>query len=49
MQIEKLEEFLNAPENKERAERLKLIRDELDSKGKEETELGKNRQYGKKL
>ena len=41
LQIEKLEEFLNAPENKERAERLKLIRDELDSKGKEETELGK--------
>ena len=41
LQIEKLEEFLNAPENRERAERLKLIRDELDSKDKEETELGK--------
>ena len=41
LQIEKLEEFLNAPENKEKAERLKIIRDELELKGKEETELGK--------
>lgn len=41
LQIEKLEEFLNAPENKEKAERLKIIRDELSVKGKEETELGK--------
>ena len=41
LQIEKLEEFLNAPENREKAERLKTIRDELDLKSKEETELGK--------
>ena len=41
LQIEKLEEFLNAPENKGRAERLKIIRDELETKSKEETELGK--------
>lgn len=41
IQIEKLEEFLNAPENREKAERLKTIRDELDSKSNKETELGK--------
>lgn len=41
LQIEKLEEFLNAPENKEKAERLKTIRDDLELKSKEETELGK--------
>lgn len=40
LQIEKLEEFLNAPENKEKAERLKIIQDELYTKGEEETKLG---------
>ncbi|MDE7178386.1 MAG: hypothetical protein K2O59_11290 [Lachnospiraceae bacterium] len=41
LQIEKLEEFLNAPENKEKAERLKAIKEELHQKDEEERELGK--------
>ena len=40
LQIEKLEEFLNAPENREKAQRLKIIQDELYVKGEEETKLG---------
>lgn len=40
LQIEKLEEFLNAPENREKAQRLKIIQDELYVKSKEETKLG---------
>ncbi len=41
LQIEKLEEFLNAPENKEKAERLKTVKEELLKKDEEERELGK--------
>ena len=41
LQIEKLDEFLNAPENKERAKRLKIIWEELNLKDEEERELGK--------
>ncbi|MXP78540.1 TIGR02680 family protein [Lachnospiraceae bacterium WCA-9-b2] len=41
LQIEKLDEFLNAPENKERAKRLKIIWKELNLKDDEERELGK--------
>ncbi len=41
LQIEKLEEFLNAPENKEKAERLKAIKEELHQKDEEERELDK--------
>ena len=40
-QIEKLEEFLNAPENKEKAGRLKAIKGELYQIDEEERELDK--------
>lgn len=40
LQIEKLEEFLNAPENKEKAERLRVILEELHAKDDEERQLG---------
>ncbi len=43
LQIEKLEEFLNAPENREKAERLKAIKEELHQKDEEERELDRNR------
>ena len=41
LQTEKLEEFLNAPENKEKAERLKAIKEELLQRVEEERELDK--------
>lgn len=40
LQIEKLEEFLNAPENMEKAERLRVILEELHAKDDEERQLG---------
>lgn len=42
IQIRKLEEFLNAPENKEKAERLKIIKEEWKKKDEEEREIDKN-------
>ncbi len=42
IQIKKLEEFLNAPENKEKAQRLKTIKEEWNKKNEEEREIDKN-------
>lgn len=41
IQIQKLEEFLNAPENREKAERLKSIKEEWNRKNEEERDLDK--------